>query len=221
MVMLDLSEWVVVFDLDDMLYHEDDYNKSGVIAVADELVRLYGQDFKEQLLDVRESKGDVWGSACESLSLPVSVKDSLLWLYRLHRPEIELGQHVKQVVRDVASLARQVVILTDGRSITQRMKLAALGLMDFPVYISEEHSSSKPEELRFRLIMTDYPAGKYVYIADNPAKDFVAPNRLGWKTIGVRDSGRNVHSQSVNGLADEYLPDVWVNELAGAVEYLC
>jgi putative hydrolase of the HAD superfamily len=28
-----------------------------------------------------------------------------------------------------------------------------------------------------------------VYAADNPAKDFVAPHRLGWQTIRVRRQG--------------------------------
>jgi len=138
----------------------------------------------------------------------------------LHRPDIELDLHVNHVVREVASLARQVVILTDGRSVSQRMKLNALGLMDFPVYISEEHSSAKPEELRFSLIMSDYPAGKYAYIADNPAKDFVAPNQLGWKTVGVIDSGRNVHRQQQSGLENLYNPDVWINSVVDLIDYI-
>jgi putative hydrolase of the HAD superfamily len=28
-----------------------------------------------------------------------------------------------------------------------------------------------------------------IYIADNPSKDFIAPNRLGWRTIRVRRPG--------------------------------
>jgi putative hydrolase of the HAD superfamily len=31
------------------------------------------------------------------------------------------------------------------------------------------------------------PAAACVYVADNPGKDFVGPNRLGWHTIQVQE----------------------------------
>lgn len=144
MITPDLSDWVVVFDLDDTLYQESDYNLSGIKAVADELEKLYRKNIKEQLLSVCEIKGDVWGRACELLALPVLVKESFLWMYRLHEPKIELYQNVADVLKEVAASAKQVAILTDGRSITQRLKLEALGLLEYPLYISEEYSSNKP-----------------------------------------------------------------------------
>ena len=73
----------------------------------------------------------------------------------------------------------------------------------------------------FQIIMSDFPAANYAYIADNPVKDFVGPNSLGWKTIGVRDGGRNIHPQIVDNVATEYLPNVWVQKLSDIVENLC
>jgi putative hydrolase of the HAD superfamily len=29
-------------------------------------------------------------------------------------------------------------------------------------------------------------AGRYIYVADNPEKDFVGPRRLGWTTVRIR-----------------------------------
>ena len=219
--MSDLSDWVVVFDLDDTLYSEDDYNQSGVIAVTNELARLFNLDIKEQLLSVREEKGDIWGRACELLSIPATVKDSLLWMYRLHQPRIDLGQEIVELMADVSKQAQQVVILTDGRSITQRLKLDALGLLEYPFYISEEYNSTKPMTERFHRIMSDFPAANYVYIADNPVKDFVGPNSLGWKTIGICNGGRNIYPQIVEGVTAEYLPNVWLHRLSDIVENLC
>ena len=219
--MSNLSNWVVVFDLDDTLYSEDDYNKSGVIAVTNELERLFNQDITEQLLSVRKEKGDIWGRACELLSIPATVKESLIWMYRLHQPQIDLGQEIVEVVVDVSKQAQQVVILTDGRSITQRLKLDALSLLEYPCYISEEYNFTKPMAEWFKIIMSDFPAANYVYIADNPVKDFVGPNRLGWKTIGVRDDGRNIHPQIVDNVDTEYSPNIWVQKLSDIVENIC
>lgn len=35
----------------------------------------------------------------------------------------------------------------------------------------------------------DYGATRCAYVPDNPAKDFVAPHRLGWRTVRVRRMG--------------------------------
>lgn len=219
--MCELSDWVVVFDLDDTLYYEDDYSLSGVRAVASELSRLYKMDITDQLLDVRREQGDIWGHACELLSLPTTVKDSLLWMYRLHQPQIDLGHEVVKIVADLADKVQQVAILTDGRSVTQRLKLEALGLLEYPLYISEEYNSMKPKIDRFQVIMSDFPAEQYTYIADNPVKDFVSPNSLSWRTIGLSDNGRNVHPQNIDRLQDAYLPDVWVDKFDEIVDNLC
>ena len=48
---------------------------------------------------------------------------------------------------------------------------------------------------------------------DNPQKDFIAPNRLGWATIGLLDSGSNIHGQKLDGLSDEQLPSVWIEKI--------
>ena len=45
------------------------------------------------------------------------------------------------------------------------------------------------------LFRSEVGAEEYWYVGDNPAKDFVAPNSLGWKTIGVKVS-RRVHGRA-------------------------
>ena len=35
--------------------------------------------------------------------------------------------------------------------------------------------------------------GRFVYVGDNPAKDFVAPRALGWRTVRVRRHGQLHH----------------------------
>lgn len=203
--MLEASNVVVVFDLDDTLYPERSYVKSGISAVSSLIHTLSGQNLEQHLLDYHESGGDDFiGEACRLANLPVSAKEGLLWHYRLHLPNISLDSETKSLLDDLRDSGVPVAILTDGRSITQRMKIKALGLGWMRSYISEDFGSEKPDPLRFNQIMLDYPGNNYVYIADNPKKDFHAPERLGWRTFQlqwkphfVHDSGKTIEYSAI------------------------
>ena len=111
--------------------------------------------------------------------------------------------------------------MTDGRSVTQRLKLEALGLGGLPVYISEEYGEPKPCPIRFELIADSYPGRNLVYVGDNPKKDFVTPNRMGWTTFGVVNAGRNVHSQELGRLEKKFHPDYWIECVEDLQLFLC
>jgi len=206
------SSTFLVLDLDDTLYHEKDYQLSGFRAVACYFQDLYGYDPYTELVRLSLcGETDVFGWLCRNSNLPMSCRESLVWIYRNHAPTIQLGSRVFETLGRLRNILPGIAILTDGRSVTQRLKLQSLGLSDVPAYISEEYGDTKPGLLRFELIQKRHSADQYCYIGDNPAKDFFAPNALGWKTIGVKGSGDNVHPQDTVGLAEEYLPDVWIN----------
>ncbi len=205
-----LSQLVLAFDLDDTIYQEFDYQTSGIAFVSQQLQTLYGVDIKDRLLEWR-AKGcnDLWQKSAKLLNLPESVAEQMLWMYRLHIPDIHLSIEVSDLLSILKPLVKKVVILTDGRSISQRQKLSALGLQDIPVYISEEYQSQKPSLNRFLAIMDDYKADTYVYIGDNPKKDFLAPNQLGWKSIGLVNSSA-IHAQHYDHLSIVYHPSIWI-----------
>ena len=209
----DLSRTVFVFDLDDTLYCEEDYVDSGIRYVCSQINSLYGVNCYEtvQQQRMRDRKIDWLEFTCTLTGLQPSAKESLLWLYRLHSPEIFLSDSCFSVLEKIRSAAAAVAVLTDGRTITQKLKLAALGLSDWPAYISEDYGSSKPSADRFLLIQKDFPADQYVYIADNVQKDFIGCNPLGWLGVGMRGNNRNTYSQSTDGLPAAALPAYWVN----------
>jgi putative hydrolase of the HAD superfamily len=62
-------------------------------------------------------------------------------------------------------------------------------------------------------MMASYPSCTYYYIGDNPAKDFVAPNRLGWNTVCLLDDGRNIHPQDFS-LSSQMLPQHRISQLS-------
>ena len=201
--MLKNSPWLVVFDLDDTLISEKEYQLSGIQAVESYLTDLYHRPMQGVLFSAHD-RGifDLWGYACEYLSLPLSVSEALLWVYRLHQPQLSLRPDISQLLQNLESRHISVVLLTDGRSTTQRLKLQSVGLDSFPCYISEDYQSVKPHLNRFHAISDRWSNHRYVYVADNPAKDFYGPDQLGWLTLGaawfpdcVYPSHSNISSQ--------------------------
>lgn len=208
------SNTVVVFDLDDTLYKEADYHASGLEAVCRLVETLYGKSVKQEVFRLQQvGEPDVLAGICTVLGAPLSVKETLLWFYRLHEPAIALDTDISTTMHQL-ELDYQLAVLTDGHSISQRLKLKALGLGHLQTYISEDHQDNKPSTARFRIIMRDMPAERYVYVGDNPAKDFIAPNQLGWITIGLRDDGRNVHNQTSIHFSSAQLPKIWVDHFS-------
>ena len=208
---MNLKNWVVVFDLDDTLISELEYQRSGIAAVEAALSSLYGVTFDSRIqraLD--EGVQDIWAWACQQLGLPSEVKKSLLWIYRLHTPNIQLAEGIDDLLSCLLRHEAKLAILSDGRSITQRLKLRAIGLESLPLFISEDYQSIKPEIDRFISIESRWPQCNYVYIADNSAKDFAAPRSRNWLTIGARWISPRVHCSSDQILACNQ-PDHWLD----------
>jgi putative hydrolase of the HAD superfamily len=199
----------VVFDLDDTLYPEMDFLRSAYSQLArkldpDDWKRLYALMFSlfRSRLDVFEIVGKRYGYD----------KMELLNIYRNHHPNIKLSKGVKKVVKSIKDKNGKFCILTDGRSITQRNKINALGLTDYVdmVIVSEEVGTEKPNEANFKLIMNQFQDHYYYYIGDNQRKDFIAPNKLGWRTVGLVDRGLNMHYDSHNYFGLNYEPNDYI-----------
>jgi len=204
-----------VFDLDDTLYREIDFVRSGFRFIAHELQKLYGFDcaplFSQALKD--RNFGNVFQEIIKRYSLPQSTMDFMLSAYRYHYPDIQSRKNVIEVLESLSVSDGPLLCITDGRSLTQRQKLHALRVDQYfaNVFISEETGYSKPDYEIYELLMENHPAEVYYYIGDNPSKDFVMANKLDWKTIGIFDDGEHIHSQ--NDQKDEvYQPHYWVND---------
>ncbi len=215
------SETVIVLDLDDTIYKEAEYRTSGLNEVCRLINLLYGKDLSNEITALsREGKGDILGDICRLAGLPDTVKESFLWVYRIHSPKIILSPEVQAVIKKLEEHFKAVAILSDGRSFSQRQKLKALGLTHLPAYISEEFGSTKPDTLRFVKIMEDFPAQTYVYVGDNPEKDFIAPRKLNWRTVGLRGDDTNIHSQDCDCFPEENSPEIWIESLTNLLELL-
>lgn len=190
---------VVVFDLDDTLYKEQDYLQSAYCEIAAVVESRYGvsRDIYDQMLHWWQKGDNVFQQLIDTYKLKLTI-DELLTIYRSHIPTIRLDDAIRNLL-DRLHQHSVLGIITDGRSMTQRHKVDALGLSAYidehDILISEETGYEKPSDKPFRWFMEHYPSRTYYYIGDNPAKDFEAPKRLGWTTICLLDDGSNIHRQ--------------------------
>ena len=207
---------VVVFDLDDTLYKERDYLLSAYHEIATLVESRYGapQGIYDQMFRWWQKGDNVFQHLIDTYKLELTV-DDLLSIYRSHVPAIRLDDTVRNLL-DRLHLNSVLGIITDGRSMTQRHKIKALGLSAYmkeqDILISEETGYEKPSDEPFRQIMERHPSRTYYYIGDNPAKDFEVPNRLGWTTVCLLDDGRNIHRQDFS-LPLQMLPQYKVSQL--------
>lgn len=217
---------LVIFDLDDTLYKEIDYLKSAYREIATLVYPSLKVHFKEvdaiyHLMITNYQQGkNVFD---ELLRYPVSLdKLELLRIYREHQPSIALSEGAVEVLETLKMKGYVLGMITDGRSLTQRNKIEALGLDKYiepsMILISEETGFCKPSLESYQYVMRLYPGTSYVYVGDNPKKDFYAPNQLGWMTICLKNDGRNIHPQEEVEAA--YLAQVIINHLNELIDIL-
>lgn len=216
------SESVLVLDLDDTLYSEYEYKLSGIRTVCRHISRLYPEYRNKNLMAELDTEGDGWlDQLCRLCRFNESEKQSLLWLYRTHTPNLNAFMPSEEF-KDMLKPFSARILISDGRSLTQRLKLDALGLSDCfdEILISEACGSAKPDGKRFIRVQQRYPGRRYIYAGDNIAKDFVTPNRLGWLTIGILPKKENIHQHQESHFDHEYLPHIWLENINGLPE-LC
>jgi putative hydrolase of the HAD superfamily len=190
---------VVVFDLDDTLYPERDFVRSGFQAVDRWLARhkaTPGLFDEAWLLFEAGERGRIFDLALPRLGLTAEPEliGRLVAVYRRHRPSIALGPEVRKLLIWLRARG-PLALLTDGDHGTQRRKVRALGLEDYcqPIVYTDAlgRAHCKPSPKGFLAIQGHFglAAERFVYIGDNPAKDFRAPKVLGWRTIRLRREG--------------------------------
>lgn len=188
---------VVVFDMDDTLFPEKEFVRSGFkevdrylqkkLSINNFFVRAWekfssgsrGFIFNQVLHDINYD-GDV----------SILVKE-LVNVYREHIPSIELFKDAKWAL-DYYSKMAPLALISDGYFQTQKNKAASLNIDCYfqKYYFSDEWGEKywKPSTFTFKKAQNDFRefGDDFVYISDNPEKDFIAPNKLGWDSVCIR-----------------------------------
>ncbi|MCU0514788.1 MAG: HAD family hydrolase [Anaerolineae bacterium] len=190
----------VVFDMDDTLYPEHDYVRSGFRAVADHAAAHLGISAAEGLAElwalfvdgVRGSTFDRW--LTQHGHTDAQMVAALVTVYREHVPQLTPFADVPAVLATLHQTAR-IGLISDGYLAVQQRKFAALGLAEhfdsviFTDMWGRDHwkpAMRAYEETQRRLAV---PPGQAVYVGDNPLKDFYGARACGWFTIQVQRPG--------------------------------
>lgn len=186
----------IVLDLDDTLYAERDYVRSGFTAVerlAAERIGIHGFGDACWQSFVNGDRGHIFDAVLQSRYglVNADLVSDMVRAYRAHKPSIELHSDARRFVKQARRRESPLSLITDGPRDAQRAKIAALGINRIfsPIVVTAElgEGKCKPHPAAFELVQAALGAdNRFVYVADNPNKDFLAPNRLGWTSIRIQ-----------------------------------
>jgi putative hydrolase of the HAD superfamily len=194
------SNTFFVFDLDDTLFKEIEYLKSAYRSIAHKVSASDHADLYEQMFLRYKRKENVFKWLNDEYGIHGVELPWLLKEYREHIPSISMADDTAKFLEQVREHKIPTGLITDGRSITQRNKLRALGMEDYfrDIIISEEFGSEKPDERNYLFFENKYPGKDFYFFGDNTGKDFIVPQKLGWKTVCIKDDGNHIHPQKEN-----------------------
>ena len=118
-------------------------------------------------------------------------------IWRDHPPDIQLFDDAAWAIAHYAARG-PLGLITDGTHSMQRRKVEALGIA--PHFAEMVFTGAlggrefhKPHPLSYEKIEAALGGGqgppRFVYVGDNPAKDFVVPNARGWVSVMVHRPG--------------------------------
>lgn len=187
----------IVFDLDDTLYLERDYAFSGFDAIAKQFHDQIGANFDvaarcRELFDT-DDRTRVFNTIMREAGTPEpdALLPKLIDAFRNHAPRIALCPDADAALNRLTGRFKSALI-SDGFLVAQQAKVAALGLAARIelIILTDQWGREfwKPHARAFETVAShfDIDHRQCVYVADNPTKDFVAPDALGWSTAMIR-----------------------------------
>jgi putative hydrolase of the HAD superfamily len=188
------SNPILIFDMDDTLYDELSFARSGLAHVAQSIHSSVGvrlgdlkQAFEEALSDGRSR---VFDRAFARLEIGNRrLVRACVTVYRRHSPAIELYPAARRCLERFGDYRKFLV--TDGNTTAQAGKVRALGLSDHmeKVFLTYRYGRkhAKPSPFCFERIqaITGVPRAHIVYVGDDPRKDFKGIRPLGYRTVRV------------------------------------
>ena len=212
----------IIFDLDDTLFLERDFVKSGFRAVAN----YCHQQFN---LPVLQSFDLLWtkfqnGARGNLFDMLIEVNpgystsvDELVRVYRNHKPDIQLVDGVENLIRSLKE-DKRTGLISDGYLETQQKKIEALNISHLfdTILLTDSFGKNnwKPSSVPYLKVLNDLGASpeESVYIGDNPKKDFIFPNESGMKSIRIRYEDGVYSNQEPE--SEKHSPTITINSIS-------
>ncbi|MBI3631432.1 MAG: HAD-IA family hydrolase [Candidatus Staskawiczbacteria bacterium] len=188
---------LIIFDLDDTLYHEKQYVLSGFRAVAnflgqkkvgissDKIYKALAKSFS------LEGRGKNFNQIIRQFNIDSKYLKSMIREYREHLPNIFLDSATKKVLEDLHK-KNTLVLLTNGWAEVQKNKVTALGLnryFDSFFYAQEDGLKfCKPHSKFFLKILKHYNVKpeESLMVGDDLVCDIQGAANLDFQTFYIK-----------------------------------
>ncbi|WP_372679952.1 HAD family hydrolase [Desulfosarcina sp.] len=203
----------IVFDLDDTLYPQVAYKRSGFQVVSTWVAEQFNMDASRVQTELEAilnhygpSYPHMFDRLVERLGIGIGFVERLVRLFIDHDPRICCYDGV---IPMLSRLREKYLlgILTDGRYAVQRKKIKALGLDTRVDHIlcSDALGLEKPDSRLFDWFEKKFQLAGWnlMYVGDNIEKDFYGANIRGWTTVMVRTT-----QPMSSSISASYVPQV-------------
>lgn len=185
---------IYIFDLDDTLFKELDYVKSGLFFCANQISKKTGENklkIYNKLFEIfkKKGRGCVFNFYFDDNKKEIK---KYIKLYRNHYPNINLYNDAKKFLNKIKKEKNSIYLVTDGHKDSQLQKLKKLKIKKIfkRIFITPNYGKSfmKPSLKCFQIIkkLEKCKWSDMIYIGDNPIKDFVNLNKKGVITARIK-----------------------------------
>lgn len=187
----------VLFDVDDTLYDERTFVKSGFGAVARHLQGRFGWNVESLVHEMMTLLGEQGRGAIFDEVLrrrgqyDADLVGELVSVYRQHEPNIQLFADVPPVLARLRGAGFKLGLVTDGNHQVQLRKLEALGLLELvDVAIRTDELGVqywKPHVKPFEVALHQLGLApeQAIYVGNDVTKDFHGPRQLGMGALHI------------------------------------
>lgn len=203
----------VIFDIDDTLYLEMDYIRSGFSLLA-AFLRKQGipADTEDFVACFHTNASEaIERYLCQLGVYEEALHQKLLCMHREHIPDIRPFAHVEELLAWLKQKGLRLGVISDGTALAQNNKLIGLGLRQYfdEIVFSDALGGvhcRKPCDVSFRYIQRkmDIPFENMLYIGDNCDKDFYPVQHLGMRGIQYRNPQGVYYGKPYAVHADNY-----------------
>lgn len=219
-----LIEYCLCIDLDDTLYNEIEYVISGYKSIIkyfekDKKIRITKIPNKKTIIENKKKHLQIFLENNKVKSLSIKF---LLNIIRNHQPLITISKKNLKKLALLKKHFKNLILITNGRTITQRNKIKSLNIKKFfnKIIISDEIGVKKPNIKIYKKIFKEFPNTRKVFIGDNFKIDLITPISQNEKTILIKNKKNRIHDfnekennyKKIN-LQYEYFHNIKINDI--------
>ena len=196
------KEYCLFIDLDDTLFNEIDFVISGYNHIYKWILKNLNLDiqYKPNKKDIINNIENHIQTFIKKNCFQEKYSPKFVKLMREHKPDISLSNSNLKKLKVISKTFKNLVLVTNGRSISQRNKLQSLNIKMFfkEILISEEFGFKKPDKIFYEKLIEKYKNYNLIFIGDNIDIDLITPINKGLKTILIRNLNNRIHKLNSN-----------------------